>query len=193
MQIFKAKRGTLWNPNDGIRVTRWVPLVEQELLTLPEHLSSPPVFSGVCITRSLGLYVCFVNRCLSICSFSFGHCVVRPSLIYGFWLPPFGIFKLFLIRWCLFLLDQYERWIFYSAHALKQQSISRHVTQVRHIIPIPYQPVFVLTPLYCMLDWEVSNTNFIVFGLTQQGFNPGNYHTGDQSANNYIIKGVIHG
>jgi hypothetical protein len=27
--------------------------------------------------------------------FSFGHCVVCPSLIYGFWLPPFNIFKLF--------------------------------------------------------------------------------------------------
>jgi hypothetical protein len=34
-------------------VTRQVPLVEQELLTLPEHLSSPPFFSGVCVTRSL--------------------------------------------------------------------------------------------------------------------------------------------
>ena len=31
---------------------RW-PLVEQELLNLPEHLSSPPVFSGVRVTRSL--------------------------------------------------------------------------------------------------------------------------------------------
>jgi hypothetical protein len=29
------------------RLTRRVPLVEQELLTLPEHLSSPLVFSGV--------------------------------------------------------------------------------------------------------------------------------------------------
>jgi hypothetical protein len=28
------------------RITRLVPLVEQELLTLPEHLISPPVFSG---------------------------------------------------------------------------------------------------------------------------------------------------
>jgi hypothetical protein len=35
------------------RLTWWVPLVEQELLTLPEHLSSPPVFSGVHVTRSL--------------------------------------------------------------------------------------------------------------------------------------------
>jgi len=66
---------------------RRVPLVEQELLTLPEHLSSPPVFSGVHVTRSLVLYVCFVDRCLSFCTFSFGHCVVCSSSIYGFWLP----------------------------------------------------------------------------------------------------------
>ena len=60
-------------------------LVEQEMLTLPEHLSSPLVFfSGVRVTRSLVLYVCFVDRCLSFCPFSFGHCVVCPSSIYGF-------------------------------------------------------------------------------------------------------------
>ena len=35
------------------------------LLTLPEHLSSPPLFSGVRVTRSLVLCVCFVDRCLS--------------------------------------------------------------------------------------------------------------------------------
>jgi hypothetical protein len=68
------------------RLIRWVPLVEQELLTLPEHLSSPPVFSGVRVTRSLVLYVCFVDLCLSFCTFSFGHCVVCSSS-YGFWLP----------------------------------------------------------------------------------------------------------
>ena len=69
------------------RLTRWLPLVEQELLTLPEHLSSLPVFSGVRVTRSLVLYVCFVDRCLSFCTFSFGHCVVCSSSIYGFRLP----------------------------------------------------------------------------------------------------------
>jgi hypothetical protein len=42
-----------------------VPHVEQELLTLLEHMSSPPVFSGVRVARSLVLYVCFVDRCLS--------------------------------------------------------------------------------------------------------------------------------
>ena len=53
-----------------LRLTRRVSLVEQELLTLPEHLSSPLVFSGVRVTRSLVLYVCFVDRCLSFCTFS---------------------------------------------------------------------------------------------------------------------------
>ena len=63
-------------------LTRRVPLVEQEMPTLPENLSSPPVFSGVRVTPSLVLYVCFVDRCLSFCTFSFGYCVVCSS-IYG--------------------------------------------------------------------------------------------------------------
>jgi hypothetical protein len=46
------------------RLTRRVPLVKQELLNLPEHLSSPPVLIGVRVTRSLVLYVCFLDRCL---------------------------------------------------------------------------------------------------------------------------------
>jgi hypothetical protein len=61
------------------RLTRWVSLVEQELLTLPEHLSSSLVFSGVHVTRSIGfidrclsfIYVCFVDCCLSFCTFFF--------------------------------------------------------------------------------------------------------------------------
>jgi hypothetical protein len=53
-----------------------------ELPTIPVQ----PGFSGVCVTRSLVLCVCFVDRCLSFCNFSFGHCVVCSS-IYGFWLP----------------------------------------------------------------------------------------------------------
>ena len=73
------------------------PLVEQELLTLPEHLSSAPGFSGVRVTRSLVLCVCFVDRSPFV--FFFCHCVVCScvvcsSSIYG--LYPFGIFKLFL-------------------------------------------------------------------------------------------------
>jgi hypothetical protein len=57
-----------------------VSLVEQELLTLPVNLSSPPVFSGVRVTRSLVLCVCFVGHCLSFYTFSFGLCVVCSSI-----------------------------------------------------------------------------------------------------------------
>ena len=76
--------------------TRRVSLVEQELLTLSEQLSSPPVFSGVRVTRSLILYVCFVDHCLSLCTFSFGHWVVCSSSIYGFWLPLWYLQALFI-------------------------------------------------------------------------------------------------
>jgi hypothetical protein len=61
-----------------------VPLVEHELLALPEHTSSSLGFSGVRVPRSLVLYVYFVDRCLFFCTFSFNHCVVCPSSIYGF-------------------------------------------------------------------------------------------------------------
>jgi hypothetical protein len=51
------------------------------------NLSSPPIFSGVRVTRSLVLCVCFIDRCLSFCPFPYGHCVVCFTSIYGFWLP----------------------------------------------------------------------------------------------------------
>jgi hypothetical protein len=40
-----------------------VSLMEQVLYTLPEHTSSPPVFSGVRVTRSLVLWECFADHC----------------------------------------------------------------------------------------------------------------------------------
>ena len=58
------------------RLTRSVPLAGQEMPTLPEHRNPPLSFSGVHVTRSLVLYAYFVDRCLSFCTFSVGHCVV---------------------------------------------------------------------------------------------------------------------
>ena len=48
------------------------------------YLSRAPEFhlSGVRVTLSLVLCVCFVDRCLSFCTFSFGHCAVCSFLIY---------------------------------------------------------------------------------------------------------------
>ena len=80
-------------------------LVEQELLTLPQHLSSPPVFGGVRVTRSLVLYVCFVDHCVSFCTFSFGHCDVCSSSIYGFWLPLWYLQTLLLPQTYVNLVD----------------------------------------------------------------------------------------
>ena len=48
------------------RLTRRVPLVEQELPTLLEHLSSPTILHVVRVTGSLVLCECFVGRCLSL-------------------------------------------------------------------------------------------------------------------------------
>ena len=81
------------------RVIRRVPVVQQELHTLPEHLRSTPLFTGFVLQYTifislfppfflpdLLLYVqCFVNHCLSFCLFFFfGHCAVCPFSIYGF-------------------------------------------------------------------------------------------------------------
>ena len=53
-------------------------------VVVEQELSSPPVLSEVRVTRTLVLCVCFVDYCLSFCTFSFGHCVVCSYSIYGF-------------------------------------------------------------------------------------------------------------
>ena len=47
--------------------TRRVPLVEQELLTLPEYICSSPVSCGLHIARSLVFYVTFWPLCCLFC------------------------------------------------------------------------------------------------------------------------------
>ena len=71
-------------------------------------LSSHPVFSWVRVTRSLFLCAWFVDRCLSFCTFSFGHFL--SVLRYTDSDYPLGIFKLFLYRkrfglWCIMPLS----------------------------------------------------------------------------------------
>ena len=45
-----------------------------------------------------------------------------------------------------FVLDQHVELDFYIASSLKQQSADRHVAPLGHIILIPSQPVFALSP-----------------------------------------------
>ena len=80
-----------------IILTQRVPLVEQELLTLPEHLRSLLVFIGICVTRSLVLCVCFVDR--FFCPFLLFLLTIVVSGLFRFMDSdyPFGIFKQVLI------------------------------------------------------------------------------------------------
>ena len=81
------------------RLTRWVPHVEQELLTLPEHPSSRQLLSEfhVHVARSLVVCVMFCRSLFFLLYlFSFGHCIVYPYSIFKASGYPFAIFKLFL-------------------------------------------------------------------------------------------------
>ena len=71
--------------------------MEQELLTLPEHLSSRPGFTGVRVVRSLVFCVVFC-RSLFVLLFFFFFFVIVLSVLFRFtdFDYLFGIFKLFL-------------------------------------------------------------------------------------------------
>jgi hypothetical protein len=72
----------------------WVPLMEQELPTLPEHLNSLPVFSGVCVTQSLVLCVMFCRLLFVL----FLLAIVLTILVrFTDSDYPFGICKLFFL------------------------------------------------------------------------------------------------
>ena len=96
-----------------------------------------PGFSGVRVTRTLVLYVCFVDRYLSFCTFSFGHCVVCSSSIYGFLLP----------LWYLqTLLNSSESWISNDHSWLSSLSPVVHQlggnNRSAPIVHLPYSEVF---------------------------------------------------
>ena len=112
-----------------------MPLVEQELLTLPEHLSSPTVLCGVRVDWSLVLCVCFVVLCLPFCSFSINHCIVCPSQIYGFWLSRWYIctFKFFLK---LFSNNIYRYW-----PGIQGQSFSKPTHENGHILLVSHSVI----------------------------------------------------
>ena len=73
--------------------------MEQELITVPEHLSSPPVFSGVRVTRSLVLYICLE---IVVCPFVLFLLAIVLSVLLRYTDSgyPFGIFKLLPIVVC---------------------------------------------------------------------------------------------
>ena len=101
-----------------------------------------PVFSGVRVTRSLVLYVCFVDRCLYFCTFSFGHCAVCSSSIYGFWLP---------LWYCQTLLERTSTLWFIHVHTYITKTELKYQT-INHEKKIP-----------CYLYKVKSKSNMISF------------------------------
>jgi hypothetical protein len=133
------------------------------------HPSSSPVFSGVRVTRSLVLYVCFVDRCFSFCTFSSGYCVVCSSSIYGFWLPLWYLQTLLHssdqtsdhhIRIYCFsanntvLSNENKNWLARNGdNAFEWSDISTHGAS------------FQSEHRHHLTDWEAINTNMMVTGL----------------------------
>ena len=72
--------------------------VPQKLVTLPEHLSSLPVFSRVRVAQSLVFCVMFCDHCFVILYLFFRplYCLSSPSKIYNFLLPLLCILNHFL-------------------------------------------------------------------------------------------------
>jgi hypothetical protein len=80
---------------------------------------------------------------------------------------------------------------FYSASSLKQQSVDRHSPPLGHIILIPNQPVFALSPYCCMLSGEATNSNFIVFGFTWSELKLTIYHTRSDAVKQEEYKNIV--
>ena len=93
-------------------------LIVVEQPTLTEHLCSPLVFSGARATRSLVLYVCFVDRCLSFVLFLLAIVLSVLQLTDSDY--PYGIFKLFLL---VYFISDY----IYNNHSLSCDIVSTRV------------------------------------------------------------------
>jgi len=128
--------------------------VEQELPTLTEHLSSPPVFSEIRVTQSLIFCVMFVDRCLSFCHFSCGHCVVCPPSNYGFGLSPlvstnvseyrhvYSITMWIAASLAGFMYYQYTKDAIYESGCANPSGRNVHVIVAREFVL--WKPLFIL-------------------------------------------------
>ena len=136
--------------------TQRVPLVEQELLTLQEHMSSPPVFSGVRVTRSFVLCVCVVDRCLS---FFFWPLFFRAVVVVFVWQLDLPL----SVQFVPIILEFVSS---YPAHGdvyLMQHYVIKCVSDLRQVggflwvlrFPPPIELSFFFWPLCCLFFYDI--------------------------------------
>ena len=89
------------------RGTRWLQQVEQELLTLPEHPSSPAVFSWVCVTLSVVLRVMFCRLLFVLLSFFFWPLYCLSFFDWRILMTPLGENN----TWTMYLVMENIIWI----------------------------------------------------------------------------------
>ena len=78
----------------------------------------------------------------------------------------------------------------YSASSLNHQSADRHVAPLGHIILIPSQQVFALTPQCWVLSADTAYTKLIIFGLTWPEIELMIYRTPGEHANSFTTDTV---
>ena len=110
-------------------------LLEQELFTLPEHLSSPPVFNGVRVIRS-SVLMCFCR------------CVVCSSILESNY--TFDIFKLFLMRFCMQHVYFFKR----------RSSANEIITREQKVVDITRHAIIHCSALFaCTFITEIAMLN----------------------------------
>ena len=115
------------------------------------------------------------------------------------WMLVFNAKRTFVLSWreqgtfrwlndnIHFVLDQHSYLDFYSA-GTQQQSAGGYVAPFGHIIVISSQPVFALTPYWCMLSVEATNTNFSYLDWYDRGSNSHINPTWGEHVNLYECK-----
>ena len=137
-----------------LTVTWWVWLVEQELLTLPEHQCSPQVFSGIRFVHFLVFCVMFCRSFLVL--FLLAICAVCPSSITASDYP-FGIFKLFLPTNFVSKLQvsvfSHILWIPIISRVLVTKFVGNlQISGFSHIFWIP---LIILRKCVCTISWNL--------------------------------------
>ena len=128
--------------------------VEQDLLTLPKHLRLSQIFSGVRVSQSLVLHVCFADRCLSFCPFCFSHCVVCSS-IHGFWLPLWYLQTLFKLTDKVFFL-------YYKVISLTDsRNVSCALNSISTCLLYMYSKGYSGVRAFCLLCFPMNTCSYV--------------------------------